>query len=136
MFRDRVIIIENLKCNYILGQVLNRTNRFSTSYSTAGRHYITINGKMIVQAISQTIYSPILKAKGKITITPMPISIVAIKTPILHNTNNLYELNFDTFQLPEGVIPLDIVHWVDHKTSQSLTCKYHLLVVPWIVSGS
>ena len=51
-FRYRVIIIENLKCNYILGQVLHRTNRFSTGYFTTGSHYITINGEMIAQAIS------------------------------------------------------------------------------------
>ena len=49
---------------------------------------------------------------------PMYISIVGIKTPTLQNTNNLYELNFDTFQLPEGVIPLDVLHRVDHKTPQ------------------
>ena len=68
MFWDRVIIIENLKCSYILGQVLHRTNRFSTSYSTTGRHYITINGEMIAQAISQTIIDPIIKTTGKITL--------------------------------------------------------------------
>ena len=50
----------------------------------------------------------------------MSFSIVAIKTPTLQNTNSLYELNFDTFQLPEGVVPLDVMHRVDHKTQQSL----------------
>ena len=120
MFRDRVIIIENLKCNYILGQVLHRTNRCGTSYSTTGRHYITINSEMIVQAISQPINSPILKMKGKIMLPLMSISIVAIKTPTLQNTTNLYELNLNTFQLPECVVPLDIVLRVDHKTPQSL----------------
>ena len=75
---------------------------------------------MIAQAISQTINSPILRKKGKITLPSMSVSIVAIKTPTLHNTNNLYELNFNTFELPEGVIPLDIVHRVDHRTPQSL----------------
>ena len=33
-FRHRVIVIKNLKCNYILGQVLHQANRFGTSYST------------------------------------------------------------------------------------------------------
>ena len=50
----------------------------------------------------------------------MPFSIVGIKTPTLQNTNNLFELNFDTFQLPEGVISLDVLHRIDHKTPQSL----------------
>ena len=46
----------------------------------------------------------------------MSVSIVEIKTTMVPYTNNLYELNFDMFQLPEGVIPLDILHRMDHKT--------------------
>ena len=82
-FRDRVIAIKNLKCNYILGQVLYRTNRLSTGYSTRGRYYITVNGEMIAQVISQTTNNPILKTKGKVTSPPTSISIVGIKTPTL-----------------------------------------------------
>ena len=36
-FQDRVIIIESLKCKYILGQVLHRNNRFGTDFSITGR---------------------------------------------------------------------------------------------------
>ena len=50
----------------------------------------------------------------------MSISVVEIKTPIIPDTNNLYELNFDTFQLPEGVIPMDILHRIDQKTPKTL----------------
>ena len=114
IFRDRVIIINNLKCNYILGQVLHITNRFGTSYLTTGLHYITVYGEMIAQAISQTVNSPILKTKGTVTLPLLSISVVGIKTPPLQNTNMLYELNFDMFQLPEGIILLDVLHRVDH----------------------
>ena len=123
IFRDRVIVIKNLKHNYILGQVLHRTKRFSTCYLTTGRQYITINCEMIAQAISQTINSPILKTKGKVRLLPTSISIVGIKTPILEITNILYELNFymnKTFQLLEGVISLNVLHRVNNKTQQSL----------------
>ena len=34
-FHVRVMVIENQMQNYILGQVLQRTNRFGTGYSTA-----------------------------------------------------------------------------------------------------
>ena len=40
--------------------------------------------------------------------------------PLLCNTNDVYELNLNTFQLPEGVILLDILHKVNHKTPQDL----------------
>ena len=47
VFRDRVIVIKNLKKNYILGQVLHRDNRFGTGYSTNNKHYITWNGEIL-----------------------------------------------------------------------------------------
>ena len=81
-FKDRVIVIENMKCNYISEQVLHRTNRFGTGYLTTGRHYLTINSEIIAQAISQTTINPIIKTKGKIMLTPMSISNVEVK-----NTN-------------------------------------------------
>ena len=77
--------------------MLHRTYRFDTGYSTAGKHYITINGEMIAEAMSQITDSPILKPKGKIILPPMSVSVIGIKTPTLCNTNNVCELNFDTF---------------------------------------
>ena len=69
VLRDRVIVIKNLKGEYILGQVLHRAYIFSTGYSTMGKHYITINSEMIAEAISQVTDSPIIKTKGKITLS-------------------------------------------------------------------
>ena len=42
------------------------------------------------------------------------------KTPTVLDTNNLYELNFDVFQLAEGFIPLGVLHMIDYKTPQCL----------------
>ena len=50
----------------------------------------------------------------------MSVSVVEIKMLKVPDTNNLYELNFDMFQLPEGVIPLDVLHRMDHKTPKTL----------------
>ena len=41
--------------------------------------------------------------------------------PEVPDVDNLYELNFDTFQLLKGVIPLGVLHRMDHKTPQNLT---------------
>ena len=75
---------------------------------------------MIAQSIWQATTNPILKTKGKVTLPPMAISVVEIKTPMVPDTNSLYEVNFDTFKLPEGVFPLDILHGMDHKTPKAL----------------
>ena len=54
----------------------------------------------------------------------MSVSVVEIKTPTVPDTSNLYKLNFHTFQLP-GVIPLDLLHWIDHQTSKSTKHTYN-----------
>ena len=81
VFRDMVVVIKNLRHKYILGQVLHRSYWFATRYSTTVKHYITINGQVIAQAILQSIDYPILKTKGKVTLPPMSVSIIEVKTP-------------------------------------------------------
>ena len=61
VFSDRVIIIENLKTDYILGQVLHMDNRFGLGYSTNDRHHITLNRGMLVQNCSQLTTMPCIK---------------------------------------------------------------------------
>ena len=50
----------------------------------------------------------------------MSVSIIEVRTPKLTNTTNLYEMNADTFQLPEGFILLDVLYRVDHRTHKHL----------------
>ena len=66
---------------------------FSTSYSTTGKHYITINVQVIAQSISQPLNYPIVKMKGRITLPPVSVSIIEVKTPKLTNTTNLYKMD-------------------------------------------
>ena len=120
LFRDRAIVIQNLKCEYSLGQVLDRAYSFGISYSTTGKHNIMVIGEMITEAISQVTDSPIIKTRDKITYPPMSVSVISVKIPPLYNTYNVYNLNFSTLQLPEGVILPDILHRVDCKTPQNL----------------
>ena len=62
-----------------------------------------------------------IKTKGKVTLLPMSVPIIDIKTPKISNTTNMYEVNADTFQLPEGIILLDILHRVNHKACSTYT---------------
>ena len=39
----------------------------------------------------------------------------------VQDVSNLYKLNFDTFQLPKEVIPLDVLYRIEHKTPKNLT---------------
>ena len=113
------MVIKNLRHKYFLGQVLHRLYQFGTGYLTTGKHYITINRQVIVQSVLQALDHPIIK-KGRVTLLPVSVSINEVKTPKLTNTTNLYRMNADTFQLPEGIILLDVLHRVDQKTPQHL----------------
>ena len=73
-----------------------------------------------MQLVSQDLDYLIIKTKGRVTLPSVSISIIEVKIPELTNTIDLYEMNADTFQLPEGVILLDVLHRVDHKTPQHL----------------
>ena len=115
-FRDRILIIKTLMRNYILGKVLYGINRFGKVYSTSGRHYITLNGETLAQSTSQVTVMPVVKTKGKIILPPSSISVLEIRVPEISDTNNLYKLGLDTFHLPEGIIPLDILYQTDNKT--------------------
>ena len=120
IFRDRVVVIENLTRNYILGPVLHRTKQYGTGYSRNGRHYITLNGEILAPNYSQIVTKPMLKTKGKIKLIPSSISVIEVRTPGIPDSNNIYEVDFNTFQLLEGIIPLDIMHHVDQKIPRTL----------------
>ena len=55
-----------------------------------------------------------------ITLVPVSVSIIEVKSLKLTNTTNLYKKKVVTAQLPGGMILLDILHRVDHKTLQHL----------------
>ena len=88
---------------------------FSTGYSTTGKCYITINAQVIVQLISQALGYPLIKTKGRVTLPHVSLSIIEVKTPNLTNTTDLYEMNADTLQLPEGIMLLDVLNRVNHQ---------------------
>ena len=85
-----------------------------------GKQYITINRQVIAQSVSQALHHLIIKTKGRVTLPPVLVSIIEVRIPKITNSTNPYKMNADTFQLPEGVILLDVLYRVDHKTPQHL----------------
>ena len=78
-----------------------------------GRHFLFINGQIIVQSITTPTIEPIIKNKGKIKLNPHSITIVSVKTPPNIDTSHVYELNHK-FPLTSGVILIDVIHKFDH----------------------
>ena len=45
-----------------------------------GKHYITLNGQDIVHSVLQALDHPIIKTKGRVTLAPVSVSIIEVKT--------------------------------------------------------
>ena len=114
MFRDRVVILNNLNCGYIIGAMIQRSYHIPTGFSITGRHFLSANGQMVAQSISKPTIEPIIKTKGKIKLNPHSITIVSVKTPPNIDASHVYKLNLK-FPLPSDVILIDVIHKFDHK---------------------
>ena len=79
-----------------------------------------MKGQMVAQSINTPTMELIIKTKGKIKLNPHTISIISIKTPPDIDINHVYELNH-TFPLPSSVIPIDVIHKLDHKIPTRVT---------------
>ena len=75
---------------------------------------------MLAQSCSQISTNQILKIKGKSTLLLSSMLFIEIRIPEIPDPNNIYELHFNRFQLLEGIIPLDVIHYIDHKMPRTL----------------
>ena len=89
MFRDRVVIINNLNCDNIIGTVIQKSYHVATGFSITGRHFLSVNGQMVVQSIPTPTIDPIIKNKGKIKLNPHSITVYSVKTPQNVNTSQM-----------------------------------------------
>ena len=76
VFKDRVIIIKNLNRDYIIGVAIQHANKMLTSFSTSGRHFISLNGEMIAQSVSLITTQPIIKCKGRTCLKMHAVTII------------------------------------------------------------
>ena len=75
---------------------------------------------MHVQSCLKLTTNPIVKTIDTIKLLPFSISVIEVRTLEIPDPSNIYKLNCGTFQLPKGVIPLDVMHHMDHKMPQTL----------------
>ena len=72
----------------------------------------------IAESVNRLKSSPIIKTKGKIELSPESIALVEVQAPRDIIGNKKYQLNPEGY-LPQGIIPLDLVHSFD-KTPRTL----------------
>ena len=93
---------------------MQRSYHIATGFNIAGRHFLSVNGQMIMQSIPTSTIEAIIKNKDKLKLSPHSITVVSIKTLPNISTNQIYEINHK-FPLPTGMISIDVVHMFDNK---------------------
>ena len=57
----------------------------------SGRHFISLNGKMIVQSVSSITTQYIIKCKRRTCLKAYAVTIIAVQTPPNLDPHKLYE---------------------------------------------
>ena len=119
MFTEEFAVIEGMVSDILLGIKWEHKFDIHTGWTRNGNHYIS-RGKhdFITESVNRLKSSPIIKMKGKIELSPESIALVEVQAPRDVIGNKKYQLNPEGY-LPQGIIPLDLVHSFD-KTPRTL----------------
>ena len=80
------------------------------------------NVKLSHKVVIQQWEKSLLKTKGNMILKPNSISVIELKNPKMLDTIILYGVN-SKFQLQKGIMPLDVLHRVDHKIPREMNIQ-------------
>ena len=118
-FTKEFAVIEGMVLDMLLGIKWEHKFNTHTGWMRHGNHYIS-RGKhdFIAESMNRLKTHPIIKMKGKVELNPESIALVKVQAPRDIIGNKKYQLNPEGY-LPQGIIPLDLVHSFD-KTPRTL----------------
>ena len=118
-FTEEFAVIEGMVSDMLLGIKWEHKFNIHTGWTQHGNHYIS-RGKhdFIAESMNRLKTHPIIKMKGKVELNPESIALVEVQAPRDIIGNKKYQLNPEGY-LPQGIIPLDLVHSFD-KTHRTL----------------
>ena len=118
-FIEEFTVIEGTVSDMPLGIKWEHKFNIRTGWTQNGNHYI-LRGKhnFIAESENRLKSSCITKMKGKIELNPESIALVEVQAPRDIIGNKKYQLNPEGY-LPQGIIPLDLVHSFN-KTPRTL----------------
>ena len=118
-FNNVFIILNNLQQDIILGLQWQHNYRVGCAWNREGKHFLTIKNKFLTLSIVSQSPKQLVKTKGQCTLQSRSIAWISIKMPRNIQVNSLLEINLDR-QLPKGLIPLDVLHNIQHKQLQEM----------------
>ena len=122
-FTEEFAVIEGMVSDMLLAIKWEHKFNIHTGWTRNGNHYIS-RGKcnFIAKSMNRLKSSPIIKTKGKIELRPGSITLVEVQAPRDIIGNKKYQLNPEGY-LPQGIIPLDLVHSFD-KCLEHFLCLF------------
>ena len=118
-FTEEFAVIDGMVSDMLLGIKWEHSFIIHTGWTRNGNHYIS-RGKhdFIAESTNRLKTHPIIKMKGKVELSPESIALIKVQAPRDIIGNRKYQLNPEGY-LPQGIIPLDLVHSFD-KTLRTL----------------
>ena len=112
-FTEEFVVIEGMVSDMLLGIQWEHKFNIHTGWTQKGNHYIS-RGKhdFIAKSMNRLKTNPIIKMKSRIELSPESIALVKVQAPWDIIGNKKYQLNSEGY-LPQGIIPLDLVHSFD-----------------------
>ena len=112
-------ILNNLQRDIILGLPWQCSYRIGCTWIREGKHFLAIKNKFLALSITPQLPKELVKSKDQCSLQGISITRISIKTPRNIQVNSVLEINLDR-QLPKGLIPLDVVHNIEHKQPQEM----------------
>ena len=116
---EEFAVIDGMVLDMLLGIKWEHRFNIHTGWTCNGNHYIS-RGKhdFIAESVNKLKTHPIIKTKGKVELSPESVALIEVQAPRDIIGNRKYQLNPEGY-LPQGIIPLDLVHSFD-KTPRTL----------------
>ena len=98
----------------ILSLPLQSNYKIRCNWNREGKHFITIKSQSLALSIAPHIIQQLAKAKGQCHVQHRSIIWITVQMPKNLNNIGLYKFTLD-IMLPTGIIPLDVMHNLNHK---------------------
>ena len=113
VFNNVFVILNNLQCNIIFGLPWQWNYRIGCTWNWEGKHFLTFENKFLALSITPNASKQLVITKDQCMLQSRSITWISVKTPRNLDINSLFKITLDR-QLPNGLIPLDVLH---NKTS-------------------
>ena len=119
VFTNIFVILNNLQHDIILGLPWQCNYRIGCTWNREGKHFLTIRNKFLALCITPHKSKQLVITKGQCTLQGRSITWISVKTQRNIQVNSLFEITLDR-QLPKRLIPLDVLHNIQHKQLQEM----------------